>query len=62
MEVTKEKEEDQGGAQEPKKPGIDPAIIEELLKDYQRPEDLSGPDCGTAVLRDGAVDHPQRTA
>src|SRR5271156_791218 len=42
MEVTKAKEEGQG-AKEPKKPGIDPAIIEELLKDYQKPEDLSGP-------------------
>jgi putative transposase len=42
MEVTKAKEEGQG-AKEPKKPGIDPAIIEELLKGYQKPEDLSGP-------------------
>jgi hypothetical protein len=37
MEVTKNKE------QEGKKPAIDPAIIEELIKDYQRPEDLTGP-------------------
>jgi hypothetical protein len=29
--------------QEGKKPGIDPAIIEELMKGYQRPEDLTGP-------------------
>jgi hypothetical protein len=31
MEVTKNKE------QEGNKPAIDPAIIEELMKDYQRP-------------------------
>jgi len=37
MEVTKNKE------QEDKKPAIDPAIIEELMKDYQRTEDLTGP-------------------
>lgn len=42
MEVTKSKEANQG-PKETKKPGIDPAIIEELLKDYQRPEDLTGP-------------------
>ena len=42
MEVTKKKEREEEG-QEGKKPGIDPAIIEELMKDYQRPEDLTGP-------------------
>ena len=42
MEVTKKKEQKEQG-QEGKKPGIDPAIIEELMKDYQRPEDLTGP-------------------
>ena len=42
MEVTKKKEQAEQG-QEGKKPGIDPAIIEELMKDYQRPEDLTGP-------------------
>jgi putative transposase len=41
MEVTKKKEREEEG-QEGKKPGIDPAIIEELMKDYQRPEDLTG--------------------
>src|SRR5258708_6344061 len=41
MEVTKKKEQKEQG-QEGKKPGIDPAIIEELMKDYQRPEDLTG--------------------
>ncbi len=42
MEVIKNKEQE---AQCPqgKKPGIDPAIIEELMKGYERPEDLSGP-------------------
>src|ERR1700745_1032394 len=42
MEVTKKKGREEKG-QEGKKPGIDPAIIEELMKDYQRPEDLTGP-------------------
>src|SRR6201981_3208510 len=42
MEVTKKKEQEAQG-QEGKKPGIDPAIIEELLKGYGRPEDLTGP-------------------
>src|SRR3979411_1462022 len=42
MEVTKKKEREKQG-QEGKKPGIDRAIIEELMKDYQRPEDLTGP-------------------
>src|SRR5260370_10749158 len=41
MEVTKKKEQEAQG-QEGKKPGINPAIIEELMKDYQRPEDLTG--------------------
>jgi hypothetical protein len=36
MEVTKKKEREEKG-QEGKKPGIDPAIIEELMKGYQRP-------------------------
>jgi putative transposase len=42
MEVTKKKERDED-AQEGKTPGIDPAIIEELMKSYQRPEALTGP-------------------
>ena len=42
MEVTKKKEQEAQG-QEGTKPGIDPAIIEELMKGYQRPEDLTGP-------------------
>src|SRR3982074_3222587 len=42
MEVTKKKEREEQG-QEGKKPGIDRAIIEELMKDYQRREDLTGP-------------------
>jgi putative transposase len=42
MEVTKKKEQEEQG-QEGKKPAIDPAIIEELMKGYQRPEDLTGP-------------------
>jgi hypothetical protein len=29
--------------EEGKKPRIDPAIIEELMKGYQRPQDLTGP-------------------
>src|ERR1700760_4824466 len=42
MEVTKKKEQEAQG-QEGKKPGIDRAIIEELMKGYERPEDLTGP-------------------
>jgi putative transposase len=42
MEVTKKKEQEAQG-QEGKKAEIDPAIIEELMKGYQRPEDLTGP-------------------
>jgi hypothetical protein len=42
MEVTKKKEREEQG-QEGKKPEIDPAIIEELMKGYQRLEDLTGP-------------------
>jgi putative transposase len=42
MEVTKKKEQE-AQCQEGKKPGIDPAIIEELMKGYQKPEDLTGP-------------------
>jgi putative transposase len=41
MEVSKKKEREEQG-QEGKKPEIDPAIIEELMKGYQRPEDLTG--------------------
>jgi putative transposase len=40
MEVTKKEQKESGEA---KKPEIDPAIIEELMKGYQRPEDLTGP-------------------
>ena len=42
MEVTKKKEQE-AQSQEGKKPEIDSAIIEQLMKDYQRPEDLTGP-------------------
>ena len=42
MEVTKKKEQEAQG-QEGKKAGIDRAIIEELMKGYQGPEDLTGP-------------------
>lgn len=42
MEVTNKGREEQG-VKEGKKPEIDPAIIEELMKGYQRPEDVTGP-------------------
>ena len=42
MEVTKSKEPPQG-AQEGQKPELDSAIIDELMKGYQRPEDMTGP-------------------
>src|SRR5215467_9125013 len=42
MEVTQHKEQE-GQSPEGKRPRIDPAIIEQLIKDYQRPEDLTGP-------------------
>jgi putative transposase len=42
MQVTNKKEREEQG-QEGKKPEIGPAIIEELMKGYQRPEDLTGP-------------------
>jgi hypothetical protein len=51
MEVTKKKEQEAQG-QEGKKPEIDPAIIEQLMKDYQRLEDLTGPG-GITVRRFG---------
>lgn len=41
MEVTKK--ETQGENKEVKRPEIDSAIIEELMKGYQRPSDLTGP-------------------
>ena len=41
MEVTKNKEQ-QAQSQEGKRPELDPAVIEQLMKDYQRPEDLTG--------------------
>jgi hypothetical protein len=41
MEVTKK--EVQGENKEAKRPEIDSAIIEELMKGYQRPSDLTGP-------------------
>ena len=40
--MTKKKEQEAQG-QEGKKPGIDPALIEELMEGYQKPEDLTGP-------------------
>ena len=43
MEVTKKKEQEAQGQEGKKAAGIDPAIIEELMKGYQRPEDLTGP-------------------
>jgi putative transposase len=42
MEVTKSKEPPQG-AKEGQKPELDSAIIDELMKGYQRPEDMTGP-------------------
>ena len=42
MEVTKSKESTQG-AKDEQKPEIDPAIIDELMKGYERPEDMTGP-------------------
>jgi hypothetical protein len=42
MEVTKSKEPTQG-AKEEQKPKLDSAIIDELMKGYQRPEDMTGP-------------------
>jgi hypothetical protein len=41
MEVTKK--EVRGESKEVKRPEIDSAIIEELLKGYERPTDLTGP-------------------
>ena len=41
MEVTKK--EVRAESKEVKRPEIDPAIIEELLKGYERPRDLTGP-------------------
>jgi putative transposase len=42
MEVTKSKEPTQGAVEE-QKPKLDSAIIDELMKGYQRPEDMTGP-------------------
>ena len=42
MEVTKSKEPTQGAGEE-QKPKLDSAIIDELMKGYQRPEDMTGP-------------------
>jgi hypothetical protein len=42
MEVTKSKEPTQG-AKEEQKPALDSAIIDELMKGYQRPEDMTLP-------------------
>ena len=42
MEVTQSKEPTQG-AKADQKPEIDPAIIDELMKGYRRPEDMTGP-------------------
>ena len=42
MEVTKSKEPTQGTKEE-QKPELDSAIIDELMKGYQRPEDMTGP-------------------
>jgi hypothetical protein len=42
MEVTKSKEPTQG-AKEEQKPELDSAIIDDLMKAYQRPEDMTGP-------------------
>src|SRR6516162_6193467 len=42
MEVTKSKAPTQG-VREEQKPELDSAIIDELMKGYQRPEDMTGP-------------------
>ena len=42
MEVTKSKEPTKGTKEE-QKPELDSAIIDELMKGYQRPEDMTGP-------------------
>ena len=42
MEVTKSKAPTQG-AKEEQKPELDSAIIDELMKSYQGPEDMTGP-------------------
>src|ERR1700682_82976 len=41
MEVTKN--EERGESKEAKRPKIDSAIIEELMKGYEQPTDLTGP-------------------
>jgi transposase-like protein len=41
MEVTKSKEPTQG-AKEEQRPNLDSAIVDELMKGYQRPEDMTG--------------------
>jgi putative transposase len=42
MKVTKKKEQAEQGKPS-RKPEINPALIEELMKGYERPEDLTGP-------------------
>jgi hypothetical protein len=42
MEVTK-KAREAAAADAARRPDIDPAIIEQLMKGYERPEDLTGP-------------------
>jgi putative transposase len=41
MEVTKHKEE-QGKGKEAKKPGIDPVLLDQLIEQYERPEEAAG--------------------
>jgi putative transposase len=41
MEVTKNKEE-AGKSKEAKKPGIDPALLDQLIEQYERPEEAAG--------------------
>jgi putative transposase len=41
MEVTKNKEE-AGKNKEAKKPGIDPALLDQLIEQYERPEEAAG--------------------
>jgi putative transposase len=41
MEVTKHKEE-QGNGKEAKKVGIDPVLLDQLIEQYERPEEAAG--------------------
>src|SRR5260221_12215821 len=41
MEVTKNKDE-AGKSKEAKKPGIDPGLLDQLIEQYERPEEAAG--------------------